>query len=244
MPKKILALLLIAGLLSCTSIRPKLDPQVNYQRDVRMEIQRWDGTKWLDALTITGAGIMPRASHYNIRVLPPGNADMITVTSCHRELKTPNPEGNTRWNKGYTFMLRLSDTIDQENDCSIDIGVYEKDKGRHAWGLVGFENQDKYSLAALTKCNGRVWQYRGTSACQAKEGLIQQYEFKVPVAVASGEGCEIKNLASQNRFSKVWQFIMPSGECKVFFLDPKAPEKSVHQAFLFGYSVIPIRGIK
>lgn len=241
------ALLLLVGfsLLSCASLPPQLKTDVNYQRDVKMEIQRWDGKKWLDPLSITGIGIMPEASHYSIKVLPPGQADMITVTSCHREIKTPNPKKDSRWRDGYTFMLNMNDTIDDENNCSIDIGVYEKDKGRHAWGTIGFEDNKTYKLKALTKCNGRVWQYGGVSACQAKEGLIQQYEFDREVVVASGYGCEISHIDQPDRKkNKVWKFIMPPNECEIYFLDPWRPIESVHKAILFGYETIAIRGIE
>jgi hypothetical protein len=211
-----------------------------------MEIQRYDhvNKKWLDPLTINGMGIMPKASHYSIKVFPPGVADMITVTSCHRELKTPNPKKDSRWRDGYTFMVNMANTVDGEANCSIDVGVYEREGGRHAWGTIGFEDNDKYKLKALTKCNGRIWQYGGVSACQAKESLIQRYEFDREVRPSKSPGCEIYNLTTAEPNAKVWEFIMPSGECDVYFIDVKDPLNMVHKAIMHGYQVLPIRGIE
>jgi hypothetical protein len=220
---------------------------VNYQRDVRMHIRYEKDGKWTREYLVQGMGVMPYSSQYKIKVFPPGKADMITVTSCHREIKTPNPEksGGGWFKKGhYEFTVPLQGTVDDSELCSFDIGVYEKNKGRHAWGTFAINDGKAYRLNATTKCNGRFKPYGGVSVCQAKKGLIQEYSFDRLVSVAAPVGCEISNLASKDRYAKVWRFLMPPGECEIFFIDVKNPRGFQHQAFFFGYDSIPIRGIQ
>ena len=226
---------------------PVMTEDVNYQRDVTMHVKyKKSDNSWTPYYLIEGAGVMPKASEYKIKVFPPGSADMITLTSCHREVKTPSPEKSGGWfSKGfYEFDLVLENTVDSSKLCSFDIGVYEKDRGRHAWGLLAISDLKQYNLPARAKCNGKTTDYNGTSVCQAKKGLIQEYVFNTKVSVTRVIGCEIANLATQDKYSNHWQFVMPEGECELFFIDIKNPKTKVHQAFFYGYDVLPIRGIK
>lgn len=223
-----------------------MDEALNYQRDVTLHVAYKSRGKWSQYYLISGVGVMPKAQAYKVKVFPPGKADMITLSSCHREWKTPSPEKKGGWfKKGYyEFEIQFEDTIDGEALCSFDIGIYEKNKGRHAWGLLAISDASKYKMPARIKCNGKEKRYAGTSICQAKEGLIQGYEFDRKVSVTKVIGCEVANINSTERYSKTWRFLMPSGECEVFFIDIKDPLGMVHQAFLYGYSTIPIRGIQ
>lgn len=242
----LLALFIFTG---CTSFltSPVMDEGVNYQRDVVLHVKyvKSDRT-WSPYHLIEGAGVMPKSSQYKVKVFPPGKADMITLTSCHREEKTPNPKANDGWfSKGfYEFDLILQNTVDSSRLCSFDIGVYEKEKGRHAWGLLAISDLSKYNLPGRAKCNGKTTDYNGTSVCQAKKGLIQEYIFDRKVSVTKVVGCEIANLATDDKYSNQWRFIMPEGECELFFIDVKNPLKKVHQAFLYGYDKLPIRGLQ
>lgn len=219
-----------------------MNKELNYQRDIVMDVKYLKGGKWSQAYRITGMGVMYDAEKYMIKVYPPGKAHMIVVGSCHQEHKTPNPKGNNFFNNGYEFYIDYKDTIDQKDNCSFDIGVYEKDKGRHAWALLAIEH-DVFKLSAITRCNGRVKKYNGVSVCQAKKGLIQEYEFETDVAVTQTYGCEIGNLLGNQSKSKVWRFLMPEGKCELRFVDVNNPRKMRHQAFFYGYDTIPIRGI-
>lgn len=236
---RVAALTAALFLQGCTALlRPELDANVNYQRDIVFTIRYAQGDKWSQEYTITGMGVVPKADWYKVRVFPPGKADMITLDSCHREIKTPAPDKGW-FEKGYEFDFSLVGSLESENSCSIvSIGVYEKKAGRHAWGDFAIVS-DREKLPALTKCNGRIKQYGGVSVCQAKEGLIQEYIFDRPVDVAYTYGCEIKKPAD----GKVWQFLMPAGECKIYFIDIKNPD-IIHLAHMFGYNTIPIRGVE
>lgn len=181
---------------------------------------------------------MPESKKYEIKVFPPGKADMITVTSCHREEKTANPKKNGWFQDGYTFQVSLVSGLETKRACPIDIGIYEKKAGRHGWAMLAIETS-REKLGALTKCNGRVKRYDGVSVCQAKTGLIQRYEFDREVVSATIQGCEIKSPEDK----KNWEFLMPEGSCTVYFIDKLNPE-IFHQANLHGYDTIPIRGVE
>lgn len=246
--KPLSTLLLGVAFFGCVGYQtsPVMDEAVNYQRDVTLHVAYKSAGKWGPYYLIQGAGVMPKADGYKIKVYPPGKADMITVSSCHREWKTPNPEKQGGWFKAgfYEFEIPFKDSIDNETLCSFDVGIYEKNKGRHAWGLLAISDAEKYKLPAKIRCNGQEKQYAGTSVCQAKQGLIQGYDFDRQVSVTKVVGCEIANLKTKEPYSKNWLFLMPSGECEIFFIDIKNPMGFVHQAFLFGYDTIPIRGIE
>jgi len=233
---------------SCTSYEtsPVMDEEMKYERDITMHVSMLNGNSWTQYYLINGSGVMPKADAYKIKVYPPGKADMITVTSCHVNKRTPNPEKKSKWfKKGYyEFEVPFKNTVDAENLCSFDIGVFEKDKGRHAWGLIAISDASRYNMPATMKCNGTRKRYNGTSVCQAKEGLIQGYEFKEKVSVAKVVGCEIANISSDQKYSATWRFVMPRGECEVFFVSYDDPIGKVHQAFLYGYGKMPIRGLK
>ena len=221
---KVLFFCLFIFMAGCTSFltSPVMKEDVSYQRDITLHVKYLKKqNEWTPYYLIEGVGVMPKAPQYKIKVFPPGKADMITVTSCHREIKTPNPKKKGGWfSKGhYEFTLGLKDSVDHSELCSFDIGVYEKNKGRHAWGLLAISDSSRYNLPATVKCNGLVKKYAGTSVCQAKKGLIQEYSFDRKVSVTKVMGCEIANLSTQEKYSKTWRFLMPEGECEMFFID-------------------------
>lgn len=240
---KILIGLLVGAfaLTGCTSVltRPQLDPTVFYQKDIVFHVAflQPDG-KWSPEYMINGAGVMPESPSYKIKVLPPGKADMITVTSCHREEKMANPEKDGMFKGTYTFQLNLVQGLESQKSCPIDIGVYEKEAGRHGWATMAISTQ-REKLPGLTKCNGRVKPYNGVSVCQGKAGLIQKYEFKVPVAVANTIECKIP----ESKDDMNWEFQMPRGPCTLYFIDKKNPDV-FHQANLFGFDTVPVRGVQ
>lgn len=216
--------------------RPILSTDVNYQKDLKMIVTPAGGL----AQEIIGMGVVPKAVSYKIRVEPPGKADMITLLSCHREMKTPNPKRHGGWfaKKYYEFEIIPTEEHEIEKGCSFDAGVYEKDKGRHAWGLIVIES-DRAKLEAITKCNGQTTRFKGTSVCQAKAGLIESIHFNQPVIATEVAGCTLK----KPKDKKNWVYIMPKDECTVYFVDEKNAD-NFHKAVLFGYGQIPIRGVK
>jgi len=217
-------------------IRPTLSTDINYQKDLKMIVTPANG----HAKTIYGMGVVPESKHYKIRIEPPGKADMITVLSCHREMKTPNPKRHGGWfsKKYYEFNIWPDPQHEVNSACSFDAGVYEKKKGRHAWGLIVIENK-RAKLGATTKCNGQTTVFGGTSVCQSKAGLIESIHFDRPVISTNVVGCEIRKPKDKRN----WVYLMPKNECIIYFVDEKNPD-NFHKAVLYGYSAIPIRGVE
>jgi len=222
-----------------------MNTKLTYERDIIMDVSYVKDGKWAGPLRINGMGVMYESTHYKVKVYPPGKADMITIASCHRTRKTPNPKKKGGW-KGagyYEFVIPVAGTVDGNDSCFFDIGVFEKDKGRHAWGMIAFEDQF-YQLGAMTKCNARHKKYEGVSVCQAKAGSIQQYEFDRLVEPSEVKGCEIVNIDYPRKSSKIWKFVMPKGSCEVEFYDIENPLTQIHRASFVGFDIIPIRGLK
>jgi hypothetical protein len=223
---------------------PILNPDLAYQRDIKMDIYTYNKGEFIDPITIEGMGIIPKSKFYKVRVYPPGKVDMMTLVSCHRHKKTPRPKKTGGWfKKGYyEFIVPMLGSVDEEELCSFDVGAYEEKRGRHAWGTVAIKD-DKFQLKAFTKCNGDVTSYDGVSVCQAKAGLIQEYNFDRLVSYAHSTGCALANLDTAEPYARKWKFKMPRGECNIYFMDIQAPTRLVHQAFFFGFDTIPIRGL-
>lgn len=232
----IILMIFITGCSTTSYIRPELSADINYQKDLKMIITPAGGR----AKEILGMGVVPKAKSYKIRIEPPGKADMITVLSCHREMKTPNPKKRGGWfsKKYYEFEIFPTEEHEVEKACSFDTGVYEKKKGRHAWGLIVIES-DLAKLAATTKCNGKTTVFGGTSVCQAKAGLIESIHFDRPVIATEVVGCTLQKPAD----GRNWIYVMPRNECIVYFVDKKNAD-NFHKSVLFGYDTIPIRGVE
>lgn len=242
--KKFLELLALTMLtVSCSSVGPietQLSPEIDYQKDLTMRVRAWDNNRWGPYKTIEGMGVVESAKGYKIRVEPPGKADMITVLSCHREWKTPNPKHKGGWfsKKYYEFEIWPTEEHEALKTCSFDAGVYEKTRGRHAWGLLVIDSE-REKLAATVKCNGKTSTFGGTSVCQAKKGLIQSIHFDRKVYATETAGCILKKPED----GRNWVYQMTEGECVVYFVDVKNAD-NIHKAVLFGYDVIPIRGVE
>lgn len=219
-------------------VKPELSTKIYYQRDIKFQVQTvTPQNTWGDAVMYDGVGVVPESSAYRITVFPTGKADMITVSSCHREEKTADPEKHSWFKKGYPFIIQPMKDLETDRACPFDIGIYEKAHGgRHAWGMA-VPDSKKYKLPAMARCNGVTKQYKGVSVCQAKKGLIQEYIFDRKVDYATTVGCEIMTPKEGNR----WSFLMPPGPCTLYFIDYNNPDL-VHQANFHGYDSIPIRG--
>lgn len=235
-------LLLFLFLFSCSSmdyIRPLLSTKIDYQKDLKMKVRTWNGQEWVNEKTIIGMGVIAKSEGYKIRIEPPGKADMITVLSCHREWKTPNPKRHGGWfrDKYYDFEIWPTKEHEALKTCPFETGVYEKNKGRHAWGLLVIDSE-REKLSATVKCNGKTTVFGGTSVCQAKKGLIQSIHFDRAVLATKTPRCELK----QPKDKRNWVYIMPKSECTIFFVDEKNPDM-LHKHITYGYMSIPIRGV-
>ena len=238
---KFLILIPFLFLINCSSVSPpQLKGEIKYEKDLKMKIRYWKGSEWSESQTIIGMGVVPKAPRYKVRVEPLGKVDMIILQSCHRLWKTPAPKRKGGWfsKKYYEFEITPTEEHEVEKACSFDTGVFEKNKGRHGWGLVVIDSA-REKLGALVKCNGRTVKYGGTSVCQAKTGLIQSIHFDRRVRVADVVGCKIQISADKKNFI----FLMPEGECVTFFVDEKNQD-IFHKTVWFGFNKLPIRGVE
>lgn len=235
-------IILVLFLVGCAGnhIRPELSADIAYQKDLKLDVSVWLDDDWKETKTINGMGVVRKATGYKVKVYAPGDVDMMTILSCHREWKTPSPKRKGGWfqKKFYEFKVFPTQEIEVQRACPMEIGVYEKDKGRHGWGLIVPENE-RENMMATVKCNGETIVYGGTSVCQAKKGLMQKIEFEKRVVATQMAGCGIQVPDDK----KNWSFIMPPGECVIFFVDEKNPN-NVHKLVTYGYDVIPIRGVE
>lgn len=234
---------LIFTITNCVSSmsRTELSTDINYQRDLEFEVESWDSKKkdWVARQKFVGVGVYSiTASKYRVKVFAIGKTDMLVMTTCHRELKTASPDMDGSWfnKKGAVFIYEPQPEFEINRACPLDIGVYEKKKGRHGWAMLVLPSE-RENLHATWTCNGERLIYGGTSVCQAKAGLVQSIKFDRPVVQTKVPGC----ILVEPKDGMNWVFPMPEGDCAIFFFD-KMDERNVHQAILFGYGSIPIRG--
>lgn len=69
------------------------------------------------------------------------------------------------------------------------ISSYEKDKGRHSFGIIEFK-RDQYKLKFVLECDGNKTSDKGVSICQGKLGTTQRISFESPTKFASSDRCK------------------------------------------------------
>lgn len=233
---KIILIVLIFFTAACTTTLPKLDPTIKYQRDLRFKVESWSKGKWGNELKFEGVGVISFAEKLKVTLYAVGKVDMMVMSSCHREIKVANPKSSW-WSKGHSFEFSPVKDIETNKPCSIQLGVYEKSKGRHGWGMLAIESSQA-NMSSVTTCNGVTKSWRGTSFCQAKKGLIQLIYFKNKVETTMYGDCRIKIPED----GKSWEYSMPSGKCILYFFD-STNENLEHVHYMYGYETIPIRGV-
>ncbi len=202
--------------------------ELHYLKDIKFEVES-NGIK----TTFNGSGVVEPAPKMTITVFPKDDADLISITSCHREMRIENPDKNF-FDKGYKFEISPVDGLESGRSCPIEIGVYEKRKGRYQWAFLAIKNK-KFQMPADVKCNGAVKKTVGTSVCQSRTILVQEYYFDRVVEAVFEDKCKLKNNSGQ-RFT----FQIPSGPCTVYFIDA-LNSQNIHQANLFGYDEILLK---
>lgn len=209
-----------------------------YQRDLRFEVETWDKKtkKWVNKERYEGVGVIPFSEKYKVTLYAIGKVDMMTLTSCHREIKVASPK-KSWYDKGHTFEFSPAKNIETDKPCLINLGLYEKSKGRNGWALIAIESS-KTKLSAVTKCNGVTKVWKGASFCQAKKGLIQVIFFKKPTETTMYSNCKIQ----QSPDGKTWEYSIPKGKCILYFFDVN-DERIEHVHYMYGYDTIPIRGV-
>lgn len=260
--KKALLLITAIFLTSCVTLpeRQKLSPAVYYRQDicftyetgqmkeekVRNFFKRFRKGKYRkkrlvrETAKFCGVGVLPFLEKYNIEVQAQGNLNFFSLTTCHEETTSENPDSG--WFKkkgkvGFTY----EPTMERGKACPLYVSAYDK-RQRHGWGIIAFENP-RYELPAKLSCNGYVEEYNGVSICQSREKLLQKIEFGEPVklvapvngAAERKQPCPV--IGKDN--DKTIEFLLPNRECVYGFIGKKTGK--VHQLITVGYEDIIIR---
>lgn len=228
---------LLLLLVSCVSTAPLPSEKGVFEKDLKMDVFYWKNA-WTALPEIQGVGVIPQASHYKIRIRPEGGVDLLTVTSCHREWKSSNPDrsGGGLFKKGYyEFDIAVSKEHEIARACPFETGIYEKDKGRHGWGMLVVDSP-RENVPATLRCNGKIEQFNGTSVCQSRERLLQSIHFDKPMQIVAQADCEMPVPEDKKNFL----FQMPLDRCVFYFVDESDPDE-LHKLVTYGYSHVIIR---
>lgn len=214
--------------IGCTSIPQRLDPDLFYKRDMEIRVNGHQGE---------GVLVIPRASSYNFDIKAQGKLDLFTLTTCHRE-QTKEHAGDKGWFKNANHRKFEFIPAPLEADslaCPVQLGGYERIKGRHSWAFIDFEHPN-LSLPAFLNCNGAQYNTKGVSVCQSKTGLLQEIRFTEQVLWPQENTC-IKLMSNDE---KKFRFKMPKGQC-IFRFVTKSGEERWHRMTTIGYQQILIR---
>lgn len=225
----VFVILSFMALTGCSLVNQKLDPEKFYRRDIKLEI---NGEKF------DGVAVPKRADEYEIKIKAKGKIDMLTIRSCHREEHFEEPSSG--WfssGKSFKYTFRPIKGIEDGRGCLLDIGAYEKEKGRHSWATIDFETETE-NLPAIVMCNGEKWNTDpgSVSICQARTGTIQKIIFDHRVKISPDEErCKV----FKTKDEMTYEYLMPLGECVVYFADKY---QNVHRHVSVGYDEILVRG--
>lgn len=211
----------LVTLIGCaTGTGQRLDPNYFYKRDMGLQV---------NGKVVRGAMVVPENVGYNFKVTSPGDMDLFTLTTCHREI------AHEKVGKKTNFRIGRMAGIENKGSCPVRLAGYDKDRGKHSWGFVDFRSHNE-TLWAFLKCNGSVRSAQGVSVCQSRAGLIQEIRFPVPVDYVENKQCP--DMKSED--GKTFQYKMPKGLC-VYAFKEKGPKGRNHRHTTLGYERILIR---
>ena len=228
MGKHIISIILLFLATGCSSVEQKLDPKVFYKRDMQIKVNGHVGE---------GVLVVPKSNSYKFDIESKGKLDLFTFSTCHRE-QTGEKMGKKGWfadKRRRKFTYKPTAIESESLACPVQLGGFERKRGRHSWAFIDFEHES-LNLPALVSCNGSVYNSRGLTACQSRAGLIQEIKFAQPVIVAEKNACIILSAKDKMTF----RFKMPKGRCIFRFVNKAGPEKW-HRMTTIGYEAILIR---
>lgn len=206
---------------ACTTPTQVVNPNIFYRRDIQLDVNG-----------VTGSGVLVAipASKYTIKGVSYGVMDLVTLTTCHREVVLEDQGDHFEY--AFTPMPGIEDV----GACGMQLGGYDKKHGRHTWGKIEFKGPDATLEATLT-CNGSKSIVSGTSICQGLHGTEQWIEFNVPVKNAPDLAIGCGMAASTD--GKKFVFQLNIGECIFAFV---SEDKKVHRLTTLGYESILLKG--
>ena len=154
-----------------------------------------------------GVGVVPKATQYQIEGKARGSMDLLTITTCHREVAPAYDLGH---DFKYTYAPQAAVEV---SNCSMKIEGLDKKHGKHAFGFLDFEDP-LFSLEAKITFCGNVTQARGVFAGQCREGLAPQLlEFGEDVEASPDEACGGLTKVYPDKY----ELKIPKGECVYLF---------------------------
>lgn len=239
----ILGACFVALLYSCSAydVKQDVDPNTIYKRDFELNVNGQKGE---------GVLVVNHAQEYKIHMRSKGKLDLLTIESCHRSdsfEKASNMEevtvGRLFWKKkklkkdssAFEYIYKPASGIEDVSSCPLLIGGYDE-KGRHSWGMIEFESP-QWILEAQLGCNGVSSKWKGVSACQSKEGLLQVISFDVPVKISPDPQCPIEQLSP-----KQFQIEIRKDHCAYVFMESEG-QKRIHRLITIGFEKIIFREV-
>lgn len=227
-------IVLIAALVSgCTQVAQPLDPSNVYKRDVKILV---------DGVEHTGVAVLPGGqAKYTLEMTFAGRLDLFTLRSCHREVTQEEAGIGGIFGKKNKIKIDYLpvDPIESKSYCPLEIGGFEKDKGRHSWGFIDFKTPLE-TMPAVVLCNGVRQGFDGVSVCQSLVGLLQQVMFNEPMKLSldkdNAEDCPEPKTAD----GKLFEFYPEFGRCVYAFR--ALGTGRFHRMTTIGYEHILIRG--
>jgi len=221
-------LLVALLLISCTEVSQVADTKVLYKRDVRI---LHGGREFI------GIAVLPLAASYKLELTFPGEVDLFTFRSCHREVTQEDAGGGGIFGKKNRVAYTYDPVGPFETDryCPIEISGLEQQGGRHSFAFIDFETS-RETMPAVVTCNGKVKQYSGVSVCQSPAGLMQRIKFARKVSVTSLDGCPVP--LSEN--GSAYDLLLGVGRCVYSFRSSETPQ-DFHRLSTIGYQEILIR---
>lgn len=227
-----LAVSLILFGTSCSSVQQRLDPSVYYKRDMELRVNGFEGE---------GVLVVPKAESYKFEIKAKGRLDLFTLTTCHREeaLEEAGQKGLFGDRKRVETVYKPVNGIENDGLCAVQLGGYEKVKGRHSWAFIDFENESN-PLPARIFCNGNVHNANGVSSCQSREGLLQQIRFTENVDFSHSVECNPPTINGGKDGVERFEIKLSRGQCVYVFM--RKSDKAVHRLTTYGYQDVLIRG--
>lgn len=228
-------ILSLMGLAGCASVPQDLTKEIErgkfFMRDMDIRIGDHSGE---------GVLVLPKMPGYSIEIHAKGDLDLFTFSTCHREIVRENAGEGGLFGDDNRVKVQYDPVAGIESgdySCPVELGGYERIRGRHSWGFIDFESPD-LQLLANVRCNGGKANAMGVSICQSRQGLIQEISFNEPVFYSKKrtDGCVVP----ETRNDKDFRMRLSKGRC-VYRFKQRATPGLEHRHTTLGYEGILIR---
>lgn len=152
---------------------------------------------------------MPEASEYKLEFTSKGQIDLFTIKSCH-QYQVIEPDSIIK-RKSIKYTYRPNEFEKDVLICPLVFHAYEKDKGRHSFGMIDFKN-NRYQGSAVIDCNGITYKVTGSAICQSEDSLYQRITFDRPSVFKS----ECSNCIAKE--GNAYRIKLPKGLCLTTFM--------------------------